>query len=44
MRRKEKEYLKYIAPAMVTMIVLSVVPTIFLTIISLAGTFLRQNL
>lgn len=34
MRRKEKEYLKYIAPAMVTMIVLSVVPTIFLTIIS----------
>lgn len=34
MRRKEKEYLKYIAPAMVTMVVLSVVPTIFLTIIS----------
>ena len=34
MRRKEKEYLKYIAPAMVTMIVLSVIPTIFLTIIS----------
>lgn len=34
MGRKDKEYLKYIAPAMATMIVLSVVPTIFLILIS----------
>lgn len=34
MGRKEREYLKYIAPAMLVMIVLSVIPTIFLIIIS----------
>ena len=34
MGRKNKEYLKYIAPAMIMMVALSIVPTIFLILIS----------